>query len=116
MKLFVAIAGHAALWPHFLRHYRRAGVTRFFAAVDEDMAREVAEAASGFPVELVRGLDPSESIEGGTAAVTTMRRQFADPDEWVVLSDLDEFQIHPDGVQATASNAAREGANVVRGH
>lgn len=115
MKLFVAIAGHATLLPHFLRHYETTGVTRFFLSVDRGLEQQVRRVTSGFPVELVRGLDASESIEGGTAAVAAMRARFTGTDEWVVLTDLDEFQVHGQGLAATAAAADAEGANVVRG-
>jgi hypothetical protein len=116
MKLFVAIAEHATLLPHFLRHYRDVGVTRFFISVDAALEDGIAPMVKGFPVEIVRGLDTAESIEGGTEAVSRMRAMFADPHEWVVLTDLDEFQVHPDGVSETAAAADAEGANVVRGY
>ena len=116
MKLFVAIAGHASLLPHFLRHYRDAGVTEFYIAVEPDLYDAIDAGSRDFPVHLVAGLDTSESIEGGTAAVTWMRRQFADPSEWVVLADLDEFQAHAWGLAATVAAADAESANVVRGH
>jgi hypothetical protein len=115
MKLFVAIAAHATLVPHFLRHYRAAGVTQFFVAVDAGLEEQVARLANGFPATIVRGLDTSESIAGGTSAVSQMREAFAQPDEWVVLTDLDEFQAHPLSVSATAATADAEHANVVRG-
>ncbi len=115
MKLFVAVAAHATLLPHFVRHYQSAGVTQFFVAVEPALEEHVARLTAGRPVEIVRGLDASESIEGGTAAVSNMRAEVADPDEWVVLADLDEFQMHPRGVVATAAAADAEGANVVRG-
>jgi hypothetical protein len=116
VKLFVAITGHATLLSHFLRHYQAAGVTRFFVSVEPSLEAEVTRIASGFPVELVRGLDATESIEGGTAALSWMRTQFAGADEWVVLTDLDEFQVHPGGLAATAAGAEAEAANVVRGY
>jgi hypothetical protein len=115
MKLFVAITTHASLFPHFLRHYREAGVSRFYVSTELALAREVRRQASGFPVEVFTDLDATESIEGGTAAVTQMRLKHAAPDEWVVLADLDEFQVHPGGVTHTAAAADAEGANVVRG-
>jgi hypothetical protein len=116
VKLFAAVTSHASLLPHFLRHYQTSGVTRFFVSVEPQLEQDVARMASGFPVELVRGLDPAESIEGGTAAVTRMRLEHAGPDEWVVLTDLDEFQVHPHGLAATVAAAEAEGANAVRGY
>jgi len=116
MKLFVAVTAHATLLPHFLRHYQAAGVSQFFISIEAGLEESVERMAAGFPVEFVRGLDTAESIEGGTEAVTRMRMKFARPDEWVVLTDLDEFQAHPQGVDATAAEADREGANVVRGY
>jgi len=115
VKLFVAIAAHATLLPHFLRHYQSSGVSHFFVSVEPALDDQVTKRASGFPVTIVRDLDTAESIEGGTAAVSEMRRRFAGPDEWVVLTDLDEFQVHPDGIATTAAAADAEGANVVRG-
>jgi hypothetical protein len=116
MKLFVAIAGHATLLPHFLRHYSDAGVSRFFISVERDLEEQARQFASGFPVHLIGGLDASESIEGGTAAVSRMRMEFAGTNEWVVVTDLDEFQLHPHGLIATVAAADAEDANVVRGH
>jgi glycosyl transferase family 2 len=115
VKLFVAIAAHATLLPHFLRHYQRSGVSHFFVSVEPALDDQVTKFASGFPVTIVRDLDTSESIEGGTAAVSEMRRRFAGPNEWIALTDLDEFQVHPDGIETTAAAADAEGANVVRG-
>lgn len=115
MKLFVAITAHATLLAQFLRHYGACGVSRFFIAVEPGLEQAVSSTIAGYPVEIVRGLDASESIEGGTAAVSRMRRRFAKPDEWVVLSDLDEFQAHPEGLAATVAAADAAGANVVRG-
>jgi hypothetical protein len=116
MKLFVSITAHATLLPHFLRHYSAAGVTRFFIAVEKGLEEQVRRSASAFPVEVVLGLDTAETIEGGTAAVTKMRTECAGPDEWVVLTDLDEFQLHPLGLASTAAAADDQGANVVRGN
>jgi hypothetical protein len=116
MTLFVAITAHASLWPHFLRHYLSIGVTRMFVSVEPRLAPMVKTAAVGAPVEFVTNLDAAESIEGGTDAVTRMRDRFADPDDWVVLTDLDEFQVHPGGLRATVDAADAEGANVVRGY
>lgn len=115
MKLFVAITGHATLLPHFLRHYKDVGVSDFFISVEGGLESQARHIASGFPVHLIDGLDASESIEGGTASVSRMREAFADPDEWVVIADLDEFQLHPLGLVATAAAADAENANVVRG-
>ena len=115
MKLFVAITGHATLLPHFLRHYSAVGVTRYFVGCDRELAGTVEQYARGVPVEVITEIDATESIEGGTAAVTTMRLRYSSADEWVVIADLDEFQIHPAGLDATAAAADAEGANVVRG-
>jgi hypothetical protein len=61
-------------------------------------------------------MDTAESIEGGTAAVTRMRMDCSRTDEWVIVTDLDEFQVHPLGLRASAAAADAEGANVVRGY
>ena len=115
MKLFVAVSHHATLFPHFLRHYASVGISRFFVAVDEVTEQAVRNLAVHFDLVVVTDLDTCESIEGGTAAVSQMRRRFTSPDEWVAIADLDEFQVHPSGVAATAQAAEAEGANVVRG-
>ncbi len=115
MKLFVAVTGHATLLPHFLSHYSQAGVSAFFIATEPELESQIRRAASSFSAHIVSTLDCTESIEGGTAAVSAMRRSFAGPEEWVVLADLDEFQVHPSGVVATARAADLENANVVRG-
>ena len=94
LKLFVAIAGHATLLPHFLHHYQAAGVTRFFVSVEPSLEAEVTRIASGFPLELVRGLDATESIDlkiGNTKVVSMQingRQAHFPEDTGVVLRKL----------------------------
>jgi hypothetical protein len=55
------------------------------------------------------------SLLGGTAAITAMRRSHQADEEWVVIVDLDEFVEFPSGIAYLVDAADRAGANVVRG-
>lgn len=115
MKTFVSVYDDARLLPHFLRHYLSQGSTHFFIAADPAVAAEARRHCAGFPAQVIDGLNVEDSAEGGTIAVTAMRLRFSEPEEWVALADLDEFQEHPGGLSRSAQLAQSEGANVVRG-
>jgi hypothetical protein len=115
MKLFVTIYDDARLLTHLLRHYRPAGIDRFYIAAPPEFVPEVKRCSPQYDITLAEGLDVAESMGGGTAAVSEMRRRFQCPDEWVVIVDLDEFVEFKPGIPEILQAAENEGANVVRG-
>lgn len=115
MKLFVVVYNNARLLSHFFAHYAKAGVTEFFVAVGAEFRSEVARYAGRFNIRIFDGLDVLDSLLGGNAAVTEMRRIVQRPDEWVVIVDLDEFIEFPSDIPTITATAEREGANVARG-
>ena len=115
MKLFTALYNDAKLLGHFLRHYANAGVTNFFIAVSPEFGDRLDQFRDSYQIMVMADLDVADSVMGGTAAVSEMRRIHQHEDEWVVIVDLDEFVDFQEPVEAILSTADRENANVVRG-
>jgi hypothetical protein len=115
MKLFTAICHDAQLLRPFLHHYDRYGITEFFVATSPGFASAVKGSMGRYRITLFEGLDVFDSVLGGTAAVTEMRKLHQQPDEWVVIVDLDEFVEFIPGIDYFVSTAEHENANVVRG-
>jgi hypothetical protein len=115
MKLFAAIYDDARLFNHFLNHYVKAGVTEFFIALDEQVADLAAPTIPSCRITLVHGLDVAESVHGGNAAVTEMRKRYQDPNEWTIIVDLDEFIEFPGPVPELLEAADRQHANIIKG-
>jgi hypothetical protein len=115
MKLFTAIYNDAKLLGSFLRHYDQYGITEFFIAASPSFASMVKGFMGNYRITLFEGLDVADSILGGTAAVTEMRRIHQQDNEWVVIVDLDEFAEFVPDIHHFSSNAEGEDANVVRG-
>ena len=115
MKLFTAIYDDARLLGPFLRHYDRRGITQFFIAAPPRFVSIIKDLMRDYRITLFEGLDVSDSVLGGTAAVTEMRRIHQQDDEWVVIVDLDEFVEFAPDIHHFLSTAGRDDANVVRG-
>jgi hypothetical protein len=115
MKLFVAIYDDARLLEHFLRHYRKSGITDFFIAIDRGVAQAVNRVAGEYGITVVEGLDVRDSWLGGNAAITEMRRQHQAVDEWALIVDLDEFVEFEPVLPKIVALADGEGANAVVG-
>ncbi len=114
MKLFTAIYNDARLLGHFLAHYRRAGVTEFFIAVDPSFRSAAAEFSSTYNLTLFDELDVADSFTGGVTAVTEMRQRHQGMSEWVIIVDLDEFIEFPGNIRDIIQPAEQEQANVIR--
>jgi len=99
----------------FLRHYDRCGITDFFIAAFPDFVPIVRNFMNDYRILLFAGLDVADSVSGGSAAVTEMRRVCQRDGEWVVIVDLDEFVEFPRDIRQIVSAAERDNANVVRG-
>src|SRR5256885_210437 len=91
MKLFVTIYNDARLLGHFLRHYTRAGISKFFIAVPPQLKPAATPFFNRYDIKLCEGLDVMDSLLTGTKAITEMRKRYQESDEWVVIVDLDEF-------------------------
>jgi hypothetical protein len=115
MKLFTAIHDDPRLLGPFLRHYTQYEITEFFIGVPHSLAFMVRGFMSEYQITLHEGLDVAESVVGGTAAVSEMRRIHQRDDEWVVIVDLDEFAEFVPNIHHLVSHAELEGANIVRG-
>jgi len=115
MKLFTAIYEDARLLRHFLRHYDSAGVTEFYVATSAACASEAKAAVGDYNATLFEQLDVHDSLIGGNAAVTEMRRLHQAENEWSIIVDLDEFVEFGADIWQIVSAAENEGANVVRG-
>jgi hypothetical protein len=115
MKLFTAICNDAQLLLPFLHHYDRYGITEFFVAASPGFVSTVKGFMGRYRITLFEGLDVGDSVLGGTAAVTEMRRIYQQSDEWVVIVDLDEFVEFTPNIYHFISTAEQEHANVVRG-
>lgn len=113
MKLFATVYHDASLLGHFAQHYSEAGVSHFYLAIDPERVDAVADLARRFPITFVSDLDVAESVFG-VAAVTSMRDRHQEPDEWVVIVDLDEF-VECDDLASVAAACERFGGNLVRG-
>jgi Glycosyl transferase family 2 len=115
MKLFTAIYNDARLLRHFLRHYDSAGVTEFYIATSAECASEAKAVAGDYNVGLFEQFDVHDSLIGGNAAVTKMRRLHQAENEWSIIVDLDEFIEFSADIEHIISAVENEGANVVRG-
>src|SRR5215210_1039231 len=100
MNLFTTLYNDARLLGHFLRHYDNAGVKRFFIAVSSELADKLDQFRDAYHITPMVGLDVADSVMGGTAAVTEMRRIHQKEDEWVVIVYLDEFVDFREPVEA----------------
>src|SRR5437763_3487018 len=114
MKLFTAISHDIRVLPQFLAHYRRAGITDFFIAVDPRFEAAAAKLKAAYNIVLYTDLDVLEVVVGGSAAVTKMREDHQRPKEWVAVVDLDEFVAFGADIREITNLADREQANVVR--
>lgn len=115
MKLFVCIYDDARLLCHFLRHYTMHGVTEFHIAAPPDLSSYVDRFSDAYRIRQYNDFDVHDSFMSGTSAVTNMRAISQDPDEWVVIVDLDEFVEFDEPLLRLTTKAEEEGANVVRG-
>jgi hypothetical protein len=114
MKLFVTIYHDASLLQHFLSHYSGAGITEFFVAVAPEFVPAARHCTPDARVTICEGLDVADSV-AGTAAVSEMRRRYQEPDEWVVIVDLDEFVEFGEAIDSLLAAADAAGATVIRG-
>jgi hypothetical protein len=115
MKLFVAVYDDYTLLPHFLRHYSSLGIHKFHIAADLAIAPAIRNGVRTVNAMVRDDLDVVDSVKGGTQAVTEMRLEHSGVDEWVLIADLDEFDVLERSLADTISVAEAEGANVVRG-
>ncbi len=115
IKLFTAIYDDATLLPHLLRHYARAGIAEFYIAVAPELKDTANRFSRPYDAVLYEGFDVTDSLFGGTSAVTVMRRLHQGENEWAVIVDLDEFIEFQEDIQKVLSVADGEGANVIRG-
>lgn len=115
MRLFVAIYHDCTLLPHFLRHYADLGINCFCIAADAATAPTVRDGVRAFNAIVRDDLDVLDSFQGGATAVTRMRLEYCAIDEWVLITDLDEFAVFDLPLADTIAVAEGEGANVVRG-
>jgi hypothetical protein len=115
MKLFTAIYDDARLLGHFLAHYGRAGVTKFFIAVAGDLDSAVRRFMPQYPIILCEGLEVADQYPFGVNATTEARRRYQKTDEWVLVVDIDEFVEFPRPMGDIIAAAEAEGANVVQG-
>jgi hypothetical protein len=115
MKLFTAIYNDARLLRHFLRHYDSAGVTEFYIATSAECTSEAKAVVGDYNVGLFEQFDVHDSLIGGNAAVTEMRRLHQAENEWSIIVDLDEFIEFSADIEHIISAVENEGANVVRG-
>jgi hypothetical protein len=100
--------------PHFLNYYSAVGIDHFFFAVDEAIASSVESVTRHWPCTAWRTADAAESLYG-VKAVSDMRRRHCEPDEWVVIADLDEFHLYPAPLPTLISSAETEGSNNIHG-
>jgi hypothetical protein len=114
VKLFTVVQHDAQLLGHFLAHYRRAGVTNFFIAVDPRFEPAVAQFMPYYKITIFRNLDVQETVVGWVSAVTHMRKQHQKADEWIIIVDLDEFVEFSPAINDIVRFAEAEGASVVR--
>jgi hypothetical protein len=115
MKLFTTIFDDSRLLGPFLEHYHRLGVADFFIAVSPQCAAAAGEFIGRYNMNVFEDLDVKSHMLGGTTAVNEMRNSRQGPDEWAIITDLDEF-IQPAGDFPGLINLAEsEGANVIRG-
>jgi len=115
MKLFTVVYNDARLLPPFLRHYGNAGIKEFYLATAPEYSSTAREYAEHYEIFVIEGLDVTESMSAGSAAVGEMRRLHQQDAEWVVIVDLDEFIEFDETITQVVSAAEDEGANVVRG-
>ena len=104
-----------------MAHYRRAGVSEFFIAVDPSLIAvdpslkaTAAKFQSTYNLTIFDDLDVADSFIGGASAVTEMRRRHQGASEWAVFVDLDEFVEFPIEIGDILDLAEQEQANVVR--
>jgi hypothetical protein len=115
MKLFVTIFNDATLLGHFLHHYARAGITKFFIAVPPQLRVAAAPFVASYDITLCEGLDVRDSLLNGSQAVSAMRGTYQTSDEWAAIVDLDEFVEFNRDISSITAAADKMGANLVRG-
>jgi Glycosyl transferase family 2 len=114
MKLFTAIYDDPRLLGHFLAHYARVGVTKFFIAVAEDFGSAVRPLMSDYDIILCEDLGVADQYPFGVNATTEMRRRYQKANEWALVVDIDEFVEFPCSIDHIIGAAEAEGANVVQ--
>lgn len=104
MKLFSYIYKHCDLLVPFLKHYDRLGITDYFLIVNtwgnETIEEEVREYSRGRKVTLsvVHQIFLSDEK---VARLEGLKRKHASPNEWVIVTDLDEFLEFSPSLKAT---------------
>ena len=116
VKLFTSIFDDSDLLPHFLRHYKRAGVTDFYVVVPSERVDVMTPLLSDYhmtivPADFFGDARPVESAEH----VGKLRGRFQSTDEWALIVDVDEFIHFPQSILDITAAAEAEGANVVSG-
>ena len=115
-RLFTTVFHDVKLLPHFLGHYRTAGIRDFVIAVPHWREDEIQRLAAGYEVTLVAA-NVGESYVLGQATETVQRlRELHQPaGAWAVVVDLDEFVAFPRDLASIIAAAEEEGANVIKG-
>jgi hypothetical protein len=80
-KLFATIYDDARLLGHFLAHYDRAGVTKFFIAVAQGHGPAVRQFMAAYQITLCEELGVVDKYRFGVNAATEMRKRRQDPHE-----------------------------------
>ena len=97
-----------------MAHYDRAGVTQFFIALAEGHGSAVRPFMRAYRITTCEELRIADRYPFGVNAATKMRRRYQDPDEWVVMVDLDEFVEFPKPVFDIIADAQKEGPTSFR--
>lgn len=105
------------LLPHFMRHYRKNGVTHFILGVNETVSNETFKSLKCDHVLGVVRLISGEPTGPVDAAYMEMfRRQHVSHDEWYVVADLDEFhEVDGMSLREAACRAELDGYDAITG-
>lgn len=118
----LGVEGDLALLPHFLRHYRALGVdpARMHIILNSsgpevpclNVARELLEKFGTSPPEIWIAPYTSDAMWAKRREIQT---KVADPRDWVVSADVDEFHEYPETLRDILARCDRLGVNVIQG-
>ena len=92
MKLIFSVMINCDLLPHFLKHYTKLGVTQFICSIHdtEEFAQLVRDKSKGYDL-IIDGVFQEPYIPNEASYKRNILDKYCDPEEWVVIADLDEF-------------------------
>ena len=118
INLCSVVGSYVGVLPHMLRHYRELGVDRIMLATQCDrdnpsIVDEIRKIAREFDAVITIDYRGPWHEDVNARLLTEIRR--SSPRDWFILSDQDELQSYPTGIQDVVSFAEARHADYIEG-